>query len=343
MPDVKYNNLLSRLLLRRHFERQTLTPPSFSLLKGPLWLFEKALMRVDSSKIAIDRPIFIVGNARSGTTMLQDILCSHPEMAFFTNAMNEFPSCFCAAEFFRRLLRLDVSGERYQKDGVQVGAGTPSEGNDLWRHVLKPSSDIVPGMHLFKMEDLSDSQIQAIHTMLRNALWSFGSPAKRFLNKTMELRFLVSLLQELYPDCRVVHIVRDPRQCANSIVKMMRMAAEHQQRVRKNGAKSQSAEKTIEAKILEASRYWNSMITFMRKFKTRANHLLEVRYEDILAQPRHQIEVIREFCELPEVPDQASPYWKQIEQVGQVKQQKSYSHFKIIESICAKNMANYGY
>ena len=277
MPDVKYQNWWSRLLLKRHFQRQTLTPLAFTLLQKPLWLFEKFLMRIDSSDILIDRPVFIVGNARSGTTMLQDIICSHPQMAFFTNAMNEFPSCFCAAEKLRRFFRLDVTGERYQKDGIVVGAGTPSEGNDLWRHVLQPASDVVPEMHVFQKEELSEVQIEAIHNMIRNAIWCFGMPVKRFLNKTMELRMLVSLLQEIYPDCRIIHIVRDPRQCANSIVKMVRMAAEHQQKVHTHHSKARDDVGNGESGIREASHYWNSMINFMQRFKTRANHLLEVR------------------------------------------------------------------
>ena len=85
------------------------------------------------------------------------------------------------------------------------------------------------------------------------------------------------------------------------------------------------------------------MINFMQEFKTRANHLLEVRYEDILAQPRQQMEGLREFCELAEVSDRTLLYCQKIEQIGNVRHGNSHGNFDLIESICSKNMKIYGY
>ena len=80
---VEYPNLLSRLVLGRDVDNQF----AFSLRRRPrleewfLKWYERRVLRVDARNIAIDRPIFLVGLPRSGTTMLQDILCSHPGIA----------------------------------------------------------------------------------------------------------------------------------------------------------------------------------------------------------------------------------------------------------------------
>ena len=372
MSGVEYRNWWSRVLLKPFFVRQTLElPQRASRLTRPVWLFEKLMMRIDVSEIQIDRPIFVVGVARSGTSMLQDILCAHSDVAFFTNAMNEFPSCFCGAEKLRRLFKLDLRGERFQKDGIMIGAGSPNEGSDLWRHVLKTGSNPVPTSQAPKkkeprptrifatkksrshrppfdlepvgLDNLCDSQIDGIHDLIRRTIWCFAPPHRRFLNKTLMARRLLPVLQQLYPDCRVVHIVRDPRHSVNSIVKMQRLASEHRRRVLGLRDNSPDDFQDNGEEIRQASRYWNNSIGFIQRMKLDTNNILEVRYEDIVAEPKFQIEKIREFCELAEVSDRSSDYWRLIEQIGRTRHKSSYGNFELIESICSQNMQIYEY
>lgn len=359
--SVQYRNWLSRVLLKPFFERQTLDPHQPSWLSKPVGLFEKYFMRIESEHIPVDRPIFLIGNARSGSTMLQDILCSHPDMAYFTNTMNEFPECICAAETLRKLFRLDVGGERFQKDSVSVSAGSASEGTNLWRSVLRPGPEITTEIKAYQKSELEESQVTEIHNLVRRTLWCFGarpngkSASKRFFNKNMAFRMLAPLWQELYPDARFIHLIRDPRQVANSIVKMNRLAKEHQERVANGStldpknfvAEAQMEESDTDAlqeqAIREASHYWNSMTMFVQKFKSEANFIHEVRYEDILDNPRDQIEEIRKFCDLSPVNDKESLYWRKIDRVGDLKHSNTYGNFHLIASICWKNMREYGY
>src|SRR6185503_13875914 len=102
---VQYANLQSRLLLRGLFQRQFIIPEDPPRLQEALLLFiERYLMRIDLTGIDIKRPIFVLGLPRSGTTMLQDICCTHPQVAYITNAMHQFPHCVCAVEVMRKLL-----------------------------------------------------------------------------------------------------------------------------------------------------------------------------------------------------------------------------------------------
>ncbi len=348
--SVQYRNWLSRVLVKPFFERQTLDPQQPSWLNKPVGLFEKCFMRIKSAEIQVDRPIFLIGNARSGSTMLQDILCSHPDMAYFTNTMNEFPSCFCAAETLRKFLCLDVGGERFQKDSVSVSAGSASEGTDLWRSVLRPGAEITTEIKAYRKSELEESQITEIHNLIRRALWCFGArpngdgnqKGERFFNKNMTFRMLAPLWQELYPDARFIHLIRDPRQVANSIVKMNRLAKEHQEN-RKFEEESSDDDALQRHAIREASHYWNSMTTFVQEFKTVANHIHEVKYEDILDNPIDRLEEIRTFCELSPVNDKEHVYWQKINHIGDLQHSNTYGNFHLIASVCWKQMREYGY
>src|SRR6516164_2728039 len=105
---VTFPNLRSRILLKGFFERQSAIP------EPPPWLVEKSLqlveklLRVEIRDIRVDRPIFLLGLPRSGTTMLQDLCCAHPDLAYFTNAMHQVPRSFCAVETLRKQFNLDA-------------------------------------------------------------------------------------------------------------------------------------------------------------------------------------------------------------------------------------------
>src|SRR5499427_4897987 len=132
-PDrpVQYANPRSRRLLRQSFELQFVIPlhrpPRLSQMFVE-W-YGRRRMHVDVSGLRVDRPIFLIGLPRSGTTVLQDIICSHPDVAYITNAMNSNRRSFWAVEALRKRLDLDFTGERFLDDGVMIGPGTANEGH----------------------------------------------------------------------------------------------------------------------------------------------------------------------------------------------------------------------
>ena len=136
------------------------------------------------------RPLFIVGCPRSGTTLLQQILGRHPdivvppETAFFTKLLSPWPGRF------RRQL------ERIEADlGIDLGgAGRPSGPDEtaaLFERVLHAYAERV------------------------------GRPEARWIGeKTPDhLRHLQTILA-LFPDARVLSIVRDGRAVALSLSKV---------------------------------------------------------------------------------------------------------------------------
>src|SRR5262249_49771201 len=152
------------------------------------------------------RPIFLIGLPRSGTTILQDTLCAHPDVAFITNSMHQYVRCFCAAEDLRKRLRLDFRGERYLKDGVEVRPGTANEGHAFlaqWRRVDPYSLAYVE----FRIEDFSPEDLATLRENIRKMIWCFGAGARRFLNKSSNHLVHLALVRTLFPDARIIHLV----------------------------------------------------------------------------------------------------------------------------------------
>src|SRR5579883_1160482 len=77
------------------------------VLEAPLVLAERLAFERGMRKITIQKPIFIVGCHRSGTTVLYEALAKHPDLAYFTNASNQMPRAPILSNVFGRLTGLD--------------------------------------------------------------------------------------------------------------------------------------------------------------------------------------------------------------------------------------------
>lgn len=355
-----YPNLLSRVFLKRPFERQFIVPPPPPrLLEAYLVWFERHLLRVDTRSLRIDRPIFLVGLHRSGTTLLQDLLCLHPQVAYVTNAMASFRRCFCAAELFRKTLGLDVRGERMLGDGVEVSAGSPNEGVVFWRDWLREdhwSLDHAP----LRLADLAAGEQERIRETIRRVLWCHGGAPRRFFCKNPGLLPHLELLAGLFPDARFVHIVRDARACAPSMVRLYRREQEQLRRIRDTGGHGVLDGRPYVAfprlprlaeyvaahgadSIETTARLWSDALDEVRRVRDRLPALHEVRYEDILARPAEAVGRVVEFCELPAFAAGQGSYWQKIREVREVHHPEGDADRQVIEALCRDNLIRYGY
>lgn len=358
---VEYANLHSRLFLKSHYERHFVIPlerPPRALEALLRW-YERFLLRVDTRTIKIDRPIFLVGVPRSGTTMLQDILCCHPQVAYITNTMHQFRRCFCAAEDLRKRLRLDFRGMRYLADGVQIRPGTANEGQAFlaeWRHVDPYSLAYVE----VNPHDITEEDAIRLTETIRKIMSCFAGEEMRFLNKNPSFLPYLSVLQALFPDVKIVHIVRDPRMCAPSLIKLYRRTREQESRIRAALHTRASPDSPFipyprlprlaeyiqrygPDDIQTTARLWNDAISLLNQQRTGLYSFYEVRFEDILADPIGELNKICEFCELPRVSGEDAPFWQAVGQVDPHRQGTPDNTACVIENICRDNMELYGY
>jgi len=360
-PRVEYRNRRSRIFLRESFERQFVIPLDEppALLERALRAYERRVLKVDTSAIPIDRPIFLIGLPRSGTTMLQDIICAHPAIAYVTNSMHQFRSCFCAVEHVCRRLKLDFKGERYILDGVEVQPGSPNEGHGFLMDWL----NIDPYSLRFKtcrIGDIPEHKVEELREIIRKVIWCHGGQANRFFNKSPALVARIPPIRTWFPDARIVHVVRDARMTANSMIKLYHRHVAQEARIRARlGVQPHPdgplipypriprLEQYIESygcdDIRTTANIWNDAISIINDAKVDVPFFYEVRYEDIIANPKTEIAKLMEFCELPEVADPGAPFWRQVRRIRTGPAPAPYGDFELVEDICRENMRKYAY
>ena len=120
--------------------------------------------------------VFIVGIGRSGTSLLQSMLGAHPEI-----------TALVETSFLRRYI---ITGE---SSVVGLSNDKKIDRNPVLRRALQSDRLTVP--------DFIDAY--------RNSLK--GHCTSHILDKDPRLVESIPQLYKLFPDCRIIHIVRDPR------------------------------------------------------------------------------------------------------------------------------------
>jgi len=356
---MKFNNLASRLLLQRFWRKQHLIPPdppkSWMVL---LRLLGRSVLHADVSGIEIKAPIFIIGTPRCGSTMLHEVLSCHERTAYITNTMDLFrdPEVFYAVEWLRKKLNLNVKGERYLGDSIQVDASSPSEGMRFWGQFLRrdPFDLEWPRRSL---SDFSTEEIAAAKHYLKHVLFCFRERgADRFLNKSPALVTEIELIQAIFPDARFVHLVRDGRMVANSMIKLYRRQVEQDARTEHPLFKdrhlipyprvprlAEYIEQWGPEDLRTTAHIWDDCISYINGIKDGLLHFHEVRFEDILEHPKEELDKILAFCGLPAPESGATAYEARISRIGKIQHKNVYSGFEAVEAIAADNLRRYGY
>lgn len=357
--STKYSSFAARLLMKPLFENQWVIPECPPrLVEQFLKWYEERRLDIDLSDIQIDRPIFIISLPRCGSSMLQDIICEHSQVAYITNMMDTFRSSLCAAEHFRQKLGFNVRGERFLKDSVEVDGGSPADPVATWADWFHQDPFRVEYQDL-TIESFPPEDVARVKDAIRKVLWCFGGKATRFECKTPALLPHAVLLKDMFPDAKFIHLVRDARASANSLLKLFRLCNDQLIAIRRR--KKQPIPDTpfipyprmarlqehIEAygpdDIRTTAHLWNDGVDFVRKNQHLFPNFHEVRYEDILADPQMEIGRILDFCELPHPPQQNQGFWGKVSKVGVVHHKNAYANFDVVEEICQKNMQEFGY
>ena len=357
--SVQYSNWMARIFLKSAYENQWVIPEPLSpLIAKFLRWYEHNRMSIDLTEIQIDRPIFIISLPRCGSSMLQDILCTHPDLAYTTNLMDISRPHFCAAEHFRKKLNLNIRGERFLKDSVVVDGSSPADPVATWADFFGEDYYEI-GNRAPSIDALSLEQTNFIQTSLKKVLWSAGKPQGRFFCKTPMLLPYVGVLNQLFPDAKFIHLIRDPRQGANSMVKIhqicnQQLCAIHQRKGLPAPEKpfipyprlpklNEHLENYGPEDIRTTAHLWNDAIEIVDTHRGSLKNLFEVRYEDILADPRAQLQELFQFCGLSTPMDQNSNYQDRLNGVGVIHHKNDYHDFSTVESICADSMKRFNY
>lgn len=238
----------------------------------------------------IDKPIFIIGSGRSGTTVFYNHLALHPEICWFSNYSNRFLN-IKFIPLMHRLLDLPFAGTRLKKEIISKRKFfiKPSEAGHIYhdycgfRHSVKTTESDFD----FSTENLFKDVIRR-HLVL--------SGKKRFLSKQTANTQRIRLINKIFNDAYYIHIIRDGRAVANSLVNVD---------WGKETVIWWTGEKACEwerkgGEIIELCglRWANNVREILDNKYLFENRYIEVKYEDFVLDVKGIMSKIADFCEL---------------------------------------------
>lgn len=144
--------------------------------------------------MSIDRPIFIVGPHRSGTTLLYEVLGRHPALGYFNRQDKRWPGWPRLAHALTRL----------------TGHDQPMETQPLWDRFKRGEGDTMTA------DDATPEAVDWFRKRVATTLALRG--ASRFVAKYPRLSLRLDWLDAMFPDALFVHVLRDWRAVVNSTV-----------------------------------------------------------------------------------------------------------------------------
>ena len=179
----------------------------FSRLKDLGSWFEDLLYKKYWRDLEIVKPIFILGPHRSGTTILQQILCLHSAIATPRTYSDHFDLAPILSKKVSQLQKLQMSRV---VDNVIVDYNSPQEAHGLFSR-------------FFNRDQVLYNPISAdkIYDFMRKLLYLEGKT--RFLWKLPHLTIHVPEIVGLFPDCKFIYLHRDPVECVNSKIKFIKI------------------------------------------------------------------------------------------------------------------------
>jgi len=272
-------------------------------------------------------PIFVVGAPRSGTTLLQYMLRSHPELSLPTAESHFFIPFYKRQHEFTALEKKDnlrkliseiyLSKKQFFDEDFH---GIKFDLDKLTDQLYKQNTTTIPGV------------INGIFSA--NAL---AQGKSRWGEKTPYYILHLETILEMFPDAKIVHIIRDGRDCALSML----------ERRWDLGIFN----------IYHAAYTWNKYVLSGKDFGNRhPDCYFEFRYEDLLDTPE---KIVKSLCQTIDLKyDSSLINFKQSTFPGRTplltqplqsnnkfkwKTQMTKSDVKIFESMTHNLLSAYGY
>ncbi len=254
----------------------------------------------------VDRPIFITGLGRSGTTIIHTLLSKHPNVNWLSLFVAKFPARLYLNRWLMRLIDVPLVNIYLKHRFV------PLENYSFWDHYYGgfgyPCRDLLAS-------DVDNRAVKGI----RKALGELTtSKRNRMLIKITGCP-RISFLHAIFPDAKFIHVTRDGRAVAASRMKAPfwtgwrgwrqfslwpeEMPAHYAREWERHG----------HSFVALAGIEWKAHIDQMAEVRRNFPHIniLEVKYERFCAEPVQQLRKIADYCELPWDTDFAARMAKQ--------------------------------
>lgn len=209
MTAVGAYSFLDRVLHRLAF--------SSNGLQRSLASLEDRLYARELGGVSAERPVFVTGLPRSGTTLLLELLAALPEFAAHTYRCMPFIMCPLFWELTsRKFRRAPVKHERQHGDGISIDFDSPESFEEVFWTTFWPSHYLADRIKPWSANERSAEFEGFISGQMRklilvNRKKANGDARKlRYLSKNNANIARLDLLRSIFPDCSVVIPFRHP-------------------------------------------------------------------------------------------------------------------------------------
>ena len=313
-------------LVQSDFLFAVLAHQASGILQG-LGDWETRRLRRELEPIRIDRPIFLTGLARSGTTILLEQLARIPGVA--THRYRDFPFLMTPVFWNRFVNRFAGNAppvERPHKDRIQITVDSPEAFEEpIWQHFF-PQVHSPTALHRLTAKTHNAEFVPFFRDHLRKIL--LLRQGVRYLSKENYNVARIEFLGRIFPDARFIVPIREPFTHVHSLVRQHALFCGYDQndhRIHRYLAMAghyefgpQRCPIRLDAasgdRILSAwsqnrdyegyAIQWNAIYRQIHELRSRGDELsrriLVVRYEDFCAAP---LEVMRRILSHVELSD----------------------------------------
>jgi hypothetical protein len=303
------------------------------------WLgrFESSLLAENLRAVPLTMPIYVGGLARSGSTLLHEIVASHAQVA--TYRVKDYPMVYTPYSWRRATagLRPKAPRERAHQDRIMISSDSPEALEEmLWMAFFPRCHD--PAVSNLLGAPHSHPAFETFYRAnIRKLL--LAEKATRYVAKANYHVARLPYLLRLFPDARFIIPVRDPVGHIASLIRQHRWFSEGQRsrpRALAYMQRSGHFEFGLDRRPINLgdsdrvrsilslwkagdevrgwARYWDMVHGYLaRVLATDAQvrtAALAVRYEKMCDAPAETIQAVLEHCRLPEwerIIDQFAP------------------------------------
>ena len=233
------------------------------------------------------KPILIIGAPGSGTTLLHQTLCSHRDVAYITHNMLRAGIRKHGRLVGDRRRALWMLQNLIHRDP----ASNNPLGDALW---IKYFGDY----NYMTEKDYSEEMAAYFRKKVLQVQNLWGRP--RFVDKTLVNCFRVRLLNSIFPDAKFIHIIRDGRAVAFSILNKIDIAGDRFA-LFDVGFKDILGDKyqPDRSKLYNYGLAWAEFVRRGREASAVAKgRYYEVHYENLITEPYDELINIADSCEL---------------------------------------------
>lgn len=289
---------------------------------------ETKIMQKKIVNLKVEKPIYVTGLARAGSTVTVEMIGKHPDVAYYKylHCINPFIPHWLqkVANFLPLIFRKPV--ERVHKDGLLVNRNSPEAVEEpIWMMFFNTiHNDAVS--NIFDEKTTNPEFEKTYDDLLRKLM--FNQTSIRYVAKNNYNISRLEYLLKLYPEMKIIMMVRNP---INHIASMVKQDAIIEELERQNkrllhwtklighreygtakicvNVNSTETIKKIREMWEKEETYvqgwaiqWNMIYSYiadlLKRNKSLADRTLIVRYEDLTDNSEEWIDKIIDFTEL---------------------------------------------